>query len=181
MPLLESNLSRSIMVGERLLPTNPYYKSFHLSSLASQISLGSSLCLPALFQSFSRFLFVHPSHKCSRRLLTPCISLGNCTHSLGINYQPFPDVSEIYISTFNLSHELLVHLISHYHIILHKYFKFNMPTTELTIFPSKSGNINIFMYPVTEIRNWGDILDSLFFFTSQLLINHKFREGINLQ
>lgn len=55
-----------------------------------------------------------------------------------------------------------------------------MPTTELTIFPSKSGNINIFMYPVTEIRNLGDIPDSLFFFTPQLLISHKFREGINL-
>lgn len=62
----------------------------------------------------------------------------------------------------------------------HKYFKSNMPNTEFIIFPSKSTN-NTTIYPVIEVRNSGDILASLFFFTLQLLINRKFREGINLQ
>lgn len=55
-----------------------------------------------------------------------------------------------------------------------------MPKTELIIFPSKSANISIFVYPVTNIRNSGDILDFLYFFTPQLLLHYKLREGTNL-
>lgn len=56
------------------LPTTPYSKSFHLPSVASQISLGSALCLTALSQTFSGFLFFHSSPTCCRYLLTPHIS-----------------------------------------------------------------------------------------------------------